>query len=138
VALPWTKKDVVFSGILLALAVALSIAVGVAGDEREKHAAVRGELAETRVLYTNLGDDLVAAERRAVGLTDDLNRAYNGTLEIASIGTELEGSITESIAATMGIGRNIARLTDAIDELERVVRGYQEIIRATERENQPP
>jgi chromosome segregation ATPase len=138
VALPWTKKDVVFSVIILVLGAALSAAVGIARDARSERNSVGGELEQIRTQYAALGADLIAAERRAVELADDLNRAYNGTLELENLGTELEGSITESIAATMGIGRNIARLTDTVGELERVVQGYREIIRGTERENQPP
>jgi hypothetical protein len=134
----WTKKDVIFSAVLLVLALAFSAAFGAARDARSGYDRVSGELEQIRAQYAALGSDLIAAERRSLELTDDLNRAYNGTLEIAGIGTELEGSITESIAATMGIGRNIARLTDTVDELERVVRVYQDIVRSTTEENAPP
>jgi chromosome segregation ATPase len=138
VAKRWTKRDIIFCVVILILGAALSSAVGIARDARTERDSIGGKLEQIRDQYAELGADLIAAERRAIDLTDDLNRAYNGTLELSAIGTELEGSITESIAATMGIGRNIARLTDSISELERVVQGYREIIRDTEQGNQPP
>jgi chromosome segregation ATPase len=138
VALPWTRKDMVFSVVVIALGAALASAIGIARDARAEHDRVSGELEHIRTQYAELGSDLVSAEKRAIELTDDLNRAYNGTLELTAIGTELEGSLTESISATMGIGRNISRLTETVDELERTVRVYQEIIRGTEQENVPP
>jgi chromosome segregation ATPase len=120
------------------MGVALSSAIGFARDAGSECYRISGELEQIRSQYAELGTDLISAEKRAVELADDLNRAYNGTLELGSVGTELEGSITESIAATMEIGRNISRLADTIDEFERAVRVYQELIRAAEQGDQPP